>query len=168
MVTATFRLISLLLSTLKKDRFLPYMLNATSLSCWVDPHHTLSLLFKNWNGVVAIGTLSRETRYDLFMTFLQIEHHFLDILTYRKFFYIKEINFSLCDKISYSSPTVVKQAVNNRITATTVISKTRESLSKTNALSSDRSKAGVKKSLFIAASASRPMNPKNFRAKSCP
>ena len=55
-----------------------------------------------------------------------------------------------------------------KMTATTVISKTRESLIKTNALSSDRSKAGVKKSLFIAASPSRPMNPKNFRAKSCP
>ena len=167
MVTATFRLISLLLSTLKKDRFLSSMLNATlELLSRSSPYSFLTIQELKW--VCCNRTLSRETRYDLFMIFLQIEHHFLKTLTCRKFFYIKEINFRLYDKISYSSPTVVKEAVNKRMTTTTVISKTRESLSKTNALSSDRSKAGVKKSLFIAASPSRPMNPKNFRAKSCP
>ena len=98
------------------------------------------------------------------MAYLQIEHCFLKTLTYR-FFLHQGNKLYLQEKIPYCSPTVVKEAVNKRMAATTVISKTRESLSKTNALSSDRSKAGVRKSLFIAASPSRPINAKNFKAK---
>ena len=78
------------------------------------------------------------------------------------------INRTLSDKIPYSNPTLVREAVNRNMMVTTEISKIMEILNRTNARISVRSKAGVKKSLFIAASPSKPRKASNFRAKSCP
>ena len=55
------------------------------------------------------------------------------------------INRTLSNKIPYSNPILVREAVNRNMMVTTDISKITEILNKTNARISARSKAGVKK-----------------------